>query len=157
MIHDAQKALNSDEQEVKEFIDVIKKDFYITLSNYENYKNIHFNTDLLSLTEILSITECYVLDSPKEGYREVTNSLDAEKMLNISLYRIDRCENSKIKVEALKIVKGLLCYKHFYDKEDGVVQRHGPYSQKVVNCEEFEEENESSINLPDPYRRSTFL
>lgn len=156
MVNKAQKALNSDEQEVKEFIDVVNKDFYITLSNYANYKNTHFDTDQLSLTEILSIIECYVLNFPKGGYGEVTNFLNGEKMMNISMYRINRCENRKIRQKALKIVKGLLCYDQFFD-DRGYHLGAGCYSQKLVNCADFKEKNESLIDLPEPYRRSTFL
>ena len=146
---------NSQDLECLDFVDSIGRDFYVKLPNYTNHCNRPFNTQDLSMTELISIAECYVIENQIKDMKAtgIKVPLDVTRIIDVVVNRIDRAPVYGYKARA--ILKGLQCFKATdSDRRRGrIVNLEGAVGDEEIG---YEVEDEVGSQLKTYYNRSTY-
>ena len=98
------------EEEAINFISSLSSDFYINLGNYTHYLTNEFNTNNLTLTDIISIAECATLNNMKEN-NSIASSINISELLGVVMHRLES-DNPHVKQakDALHSMECILSY-----------------------------------------------
>jgi len=92
--------------EIVSFIFSMGKDFYINLPRYTHYNTTGFNSDSLSVLDLLSIAECATLAGVDD------NRIDINSILGVIAYRL-KSTSPELKKKATKLIKEMLCFREY--------------------------------------------
>lgn len=95
------------QRQAEEFLHDISVDFFIQLPKFKNYVDAGFNSDDLTITAILSITECYALNGPDKG--GIHNTIDISSLLSVVSFRLKKA-NPETAEQAREIIKDFVCF-----------------------------------------------
>ena len=149
---EAEVAPNVWDLQAKDFIDSINVDFYITILRYEHYWNRPFHTKDLSVLQLLSIAECYLL-SKSNNTESIITPLNVNKIMDVVRTRLKM--SSKYGTEAEKCIRDMLC--------GSKGRAYGPQTKDAVvgDLEEGEEYEgdapDSGLTIDPDARESNFL
>jgi len=93
--------------QVEELLRNISVDFFVMLPKYKHYVDRGFQTDDLTLSEILSIAECYALNGPDVG--KIHNTLDISFLLSVVAFRLKKA-NPDTAEKAREVIRELVCF-----------------------------------------------
>ena len=99
-------AANVFQRDAEEFLEIIVTDFYVRLPDYAPYVHSGFKTDDLSMTELISIVECYALEGTTPN---IAHTIDIGQVLGVVLFRLSHCPDS-IESMVMKELKELSCF-----------------------------------------------
>ena len=94
------------DEQSHEFINSCNKDFYANLVNYIGYWNNPFVTESFSVLDLISIAECYTIDTHKS---KLVVPLDIKGIINIVRYRLSL--SKKYGDQAQPLLNDMLCVK----------------------------------------------
>jgi len=136
--------------DVESFLHDIGNDFYINLPRYATYADVKFNTDDLSMTEIVSIAECYVLNGGHESIIS-RNNIDINILMGVVVNRLLICD-SDLATAAEEIVSDLECFAAIDEN------RKDPVPEKLINKSDYDDTGNSRMdNTPaQPARKSMY-
>lgn len=95
-------------KEVREFLKSIDSDFYLDLHKYVHFADKIFDTDDLTITQILQICESYILMVSSATH--IVNELDVCKAVSLVIQRVGGCGNKILSNKAIRIVRNMDCY-----------------------------------------------
>lgn len=96
------------EKELKDFLESIRDDFFIKMNDYTGFQNKPFNTDNLTVLDMVCICEIYALSSTNS----VIHPLDVAKILGVVVNRITQV-GGKLGLDCMGCVENLACFIEF--------------------------------------------
>ncbi len=121
-------------RQLKEFISVMHDDFFIRMDDFNGFHKKPFNTNNLTVLDMVSICESYTLSLKKTPPLEVAN------ILAVILYRIQNVGGKDGKT-SMECIEGLACFNDYKDIPTDITSRF------VNQPNETRESNIHSIDI----------
>jgi len=102
-------AKNKNKNEIQEFLASIDDDFYLDLNKFSHFTDKTFETNELTITQLLQICESFILRMTTT--KQIQNHLDVERVISLVLQRVNTCGNKKLSEKALDVITEMESFK----------------------------------------------